>query len=100
MPTKDFDPHDPFDLVGKRVPVEEGHDNVEEMARCFIEEYLNMGWGEKVILAMFKKPMYQGPHAVYKARGDEYVQRIMDECKDRHSALMGRLFGESAKKEV
>ena len=100
MPEKEFDLEDPYDLVGTRVPVEEGHDNKEEMARCVIEEYMSMGWSDKVILRMFKTPDYSGPHTVYKARGEEYVLRLMEESREKHSARMQRLFGKNVGQEV
>ena len=95
MPVKDFDPEDPFDLVGTPVPKEEGHDNQEEMARCVIEEYLGMGWSGKVVLNMFKTSKFSGPHTIYKARGEEYVVCLIEEGKEKHKALMQRLFGKS-----
>jgi hypothetical protein len=100
MAVKDFDLEDPFDLVGKPVPIEEGHDNIEEMTRCVIEEYLSMGWSGKVIIRMFKNPIYTGPHTIYKARGEEYVLRMIEEAKEKHAALMQRLFGNSVQQEV
>ena len=100
MPTREFDPHDPFDLVGMPVPVEEGHDNVEEMARCFIEEYLNMGWNDRAILAMFRKPTYKGPYSVYRQRGEEYVRQLIVQAQETHDKLMQRLFGSSVREEV
>ena len=99
MPTKEFDPHDPFDLVGTPVPVEEGHDNLEEMARCIIEEYMSMGWSEKVILRMFKTAGYAGPYTVYRAKGEEHVLRLIEEAKEKQKTLMQRLFGESVRQK-
>lgn len=100
MAVKEFDQEDPFDLVGAPVPNEEGHDNIEEMTRCVIEEYMSMGWSGKVILRMFKTPTYTGPHTVYKARGEEYVLRMIDEAKERHVAFMQRILGKSVEQEV
>ena len=100
MPANDFKLDDPFDLVGTPVPNEEGHDNQEEMARCVIEEYMSMGWSGKVILRMFKTPAYAGPHAIYKARGEDYVLVLIDEAREKHAALMQRLFGSSVQQEA
>lgn len=100
MAVKDFDLEDPFDLVGTPVPIEEGHDNVAEMARCVIEEYLSMGWSGKVILRMFKTPTYTGPHAIYQSRGEDYVLGLIQEAKEKHAALMKRLFGNSVQQEA
>lgn len=100
MAVKDFDLEDPFDIVGTPVPVEEGHDNVEEMAKCVIEEYMSMGWSDKVILHMFKDSKYQGPYTVYRVRGEEYVVRLISEAREKQQALMQRLFGANAQQEA
>ena len=100
MATKQFDPHDPFDLVGTPVPQEEGHDNLGEMARCFVEEYLNMGWTDEAILGMFQKPKYRGPHLVYQQRGEPHVRQLIAQAQAKHGALMQRLFGENVGEEV
>ena len=87
MAVKEFDLEDPFDIVGTPDPIEEGHDNVEEMARCVIKEYMSMGWSEKVILHMFKDSKYQGPNTVYRVKGEEYVLRLMDEAREKQKPL-------------
>ncbi|MAG36399.1 MAG: hypothetical protein CL878_09165 [Dehalococcoidia bacterium] len=100
MATKKFDPHDPFDLMGTPVPPEAGHDSLGEMARCFIEEYLQMGWPDEAILKLFGKPKYRGPNAVYRQRGEAYVRQLIVQEKTKHAALMDRLFGEKASEEA
>lgn len=99
MPTKSFDPHDPFDLVGTAVPVEEGRDNVEEMARSFIQEYLTMGWGEKVIMMMFRKPRYRGPHKVYRDRGEQYIRDLLSEETEKYQSFVRLILTNSGAEE-
>ena len=86
--------------MGTPVPVEEGHDSVKEMTRCVIEEYLSMGWTENLIMGMFKKPVYRGPHTIYRQKGEEYVQQLITESKQRHDALMQRILGDRVQEEV
>ena len=91
MPTKEFDPHDPFDLVSTPVPTEEGRDVVDEMARSFISEYLTMGWNEKGIMMMFSKPRYRGPYTVYRDRGEQYVRALLNEEIEKHQEFVSRI---------
>ncbi len=100
MPNKELDPEDPFDLVVTPVSVEEGHDNLEEMARCFAEEYVDMGWSDKVILWMFQQPDYRGPHTAYRTMGEQYVRGLISEARGRHQAMFQRLFGDDTRKEA
>lgn len=65
----------PFDVGGfARAAADE---RLDEMARCFAEEFVRMGWSDEALAAIFRDPFYQGPHAVYQARGEEYVLRII-----------------------
>ncbi|MDP7626745.1 MAG: hypothetical protein QF530_02355 [SAR202 cluster bacterium] len=84
MPTKKFDPHDPFDIVVTPVPLEEGRDGLGDMAKTIIQEYLTIGWSDKAIYQMFKKPKYAGPYSIYRQRGEQYVQRLIREEEDKY----------------
>ncbi|MDR7426535.1 MAG: hypothetical protein QN152_09965 [Armatimonadota bacterium] len=75
---KPFAPDDPLALVGVALPPSEGA--LEEMARTFIQEYLLQGWDERRLLALFRNPFYRAPHLVYRARGEEYVRRLIAEA--------------------
>ncbi len=72
---KPFEPDDPLALVGVALPPSE--DALEEMARTFVQEYLLQGWDERRLLAIFRNPFYRAPHLVYRARGEEYVRRLI-----------------------
>ena len=100
MEKPEFDPHDPFDLVGTIVPMEEGRDGLEEMARTIIQEYLTIGRTGQVILHMFSKERYRGPYSVYKQRGREYIKRLIEEEIESHQSLVRRLFGAGVPKEA
>jgi hypothetical protein len=78
MPKDDFDQDDPFELVGMVMP-EAGADTLTEMGRCFIEEYIRMGWDDESVLALFQSPFYQGPHLVYEKKGEEFIRRLISE---------------------
>ncbi|MFQ5854266.1 MAG: hypothetical protein ACE5LU_01280 [Anaerolineae bacterium] len=77
--SKPFEPDDPLEPVALTMPAVAGYDHLTAMARCFIEEYLMMGWEAKRILALFRTPFFRGPHAVYRAKGEAYVQALIDD---------------------
>ncbi len=100
MEKPEFDPHDPFDLVGTIVPMEEGRDGLDEMARTIIQEYITIGWNANVILHMFSKERYRGPHSIFKQRGKEYIEKLIEEEFKTHQSLVRRLFGAGTPKEA
>jgi hypothetical protein len=85
MQRKDFEEDDPFALIGQGFPCPQGYDAMGEMARCFIEELAMMGYPARFVLSIFRRPFYQGPHGVYRAKGEKY---ILD--------LIHRVYGQSA----
>ncbi len=91
MPTKNFDPHDPFDIVVTRMPLEKGRDGFDEMARTFIQEYLTIGWDDQKIFKMFKKPSYVGPYSIYHQRGEKYVQKLICEEIEKYKLRIRNL---------
>ena len=100
MAKTEFDPHDPFDLVGTPVPVEDGHDSLAEMALCFVAEFVNMGWNDKKVMSMFKKSAYRGPHMVFRLKGEEYVRQLIEQARESHAALMKRLLKDNVREEA
>jgi hypothetical protein len=76
---KNFEHDDPYALVGQGFPCPAGFDSVGLMARSFVEEYAMIGFGPKHIMRLFKTPYYQGPHGVLAARGENYVQNLIQE---------------------
>ena len=74
---KTAEPDDPLELVGMVVPVPPGYDSMAEMGRCFVEEFALMGWDRRRILRLFKSPVYAGAHAIYRARGEEFVDSLI-----------------------
>lgn len=54
-----------------------GESNLGAMARCFAEEFARMGYSEEALLALFRNPFYQGPHAAYAAYGEDWVRSLV-----------------------
>jgi hypothetical protein len=76
MAEKHYDRDDPFTMVGVAVPGD-GDADLVNMACAFAEEFLRMGWPAERVLALFRSPFYQGPHAVYRAKGEEWVKALL-----------------------
>ncbi len=76
MPKDETDIDDPLELNGAVVPCAE--DNDEEMAAAFIEEFLMLDFTPERILQLFRAPNYVGPHRVYLAKGEAYVERLIE----------------------
>lgn len=60
------------------LPPVPGHDSTAQMAACMIEEYALMGFARDRLLDMFKNPHYQALYTVYRTRGEEFVNSLMD----------------------
>ena len=80
MPKHEVDPEDPMELVGVELPAgsEEG---LREMALTFAEEFIRSGFSEEQILGLFKSPFYQGPYLAWRAKGEAYVNGIIQEAR-------------------
>ncbi len=78
MPRGRPDPADPNVLVGVCLPTD--GDGLVEMAYTFAEEFAALGHDEERILRMFHNPRFGGPHAAYRALGEEVVRSIVAEC--------------------
>lgn len=76
---KTFEEEDPYALVGLGFQNPEGFDGIGSMARTFIEEFALLGYDRTMIAKLFVNPWYQAPHAVLLARGNAYVQSLLDE---------------------
>ncbi len=82
MPYQDPDPTDPMTLNAMELETDDPEVN-RDMALCFIEEYMRMGYGRDRLLAMFQIPQYIGPHMAYQALGQEVVKTLIDEVAER-----------------
>ena len=77
MPKDEFDFEDPLELNGVAFLTEE--DTSTEMAECFTEEFLRMGYNHKQVLALFRNPHYVGPNMVLANKGEPFVRDIIAE---------------------
>jgi hypothetical protein len=75
MPKDEFDFEDPFELNGMVFPTQE--DTTNDMAECFIEEFMRMGYSHKQILALFRNPHYLGPHLTLEKHGQPFVRNLI-----------------------
>ncbi len=78
MPYDDPDPTDPMTLHGVGVETDDP-DAMRNMAACFVEEYLRMGFDAERVLHLFRIKGYAGPRMAYEALGESAIQAIIDE---------------------
>lgn len=77
MPKDEFDFEDPLELKGVAFLTEQ--DTSAEMAECFAEEFMRMGYNHKQVLALFRNPHYVGPNMVLANKGEPFVRHIIAE---------------------
>ena len=78
MADKAWEPDDPMTLTGVVLPAADDA-SLREMAVCFIEEFLQDGWTAEQLRELFRNPYYQGPYLVWRAKGETFVHRVIDE---------------------
>jgi hypothetical protein len=76
MADKEFEPEDPLEPVAVALDTP-GHDGMDAMARCFVEEFAMMGWPPGRIFRLFTIPEYAASYSVYQERGEQYVRSII-----------------------
>ena len=79
MAEKDIEAEDPYEFVAVRFPMAPGVDGDEAMARTFIEEFALMGMPRHRMASLFRSPFFAGTHAILEARGEDFVQSIIDQ---------------------
>ncbi len=82
MPYDDPDPTDPMTLHGVVVETDDPT-AMREMAACFIDEYLRMGYTRDRVQSMFRIPQYVGPYMAYESLGEEAIAELIDEIASR-----------------
>lgn len=75
MPKDEFDFEDPLELNGMAFLSHE--DTTNDMAECFAEEFMRMGYGPKQVLALFRNPQYLGPHMAFEKRGEPFIRELI-----------------------
>ena len=77
MPKDEFDFEDPLELNGVALFTHE--DTTNDMAECFTEEFMRMGYSHKQILALFRNPQYLGPNLALQKRGEPVIRDTITE---------------------
>ncbi|MHB1306005.1 MAG: hypothetical protein ACYC23_02860 [Limisphaerales bacterium] len=77
MPKDEFDFEDPFQLNGMAFLTQE--DTTNDMAECFTEEFMRMGYSHQQVLALFRNPHYLGPHMAFEKRGEPFIRGLIAE---------------------
>ncbi len=75
MPKDEFDFEDPFELNGMALLTHE--DTTNDMAECFAEEFMRMGYNHQQVLALFRNPHYLGPHMALEKRGEPFIRDLI-----------------------
>lgn len=79
MPLEDPCETDPMTLQGVMYDVD-GPEALQEMAECFIEEYLRSGFEPERILALFSCGEFSGPTLAWRTLGEQAIRGIIDEA--------------------
>ena len=77
MPKDEFDLEDPLELNGVTLYTDE--DTSRDMAECFVEEFLRLGYNHKQLLALFRNPHYLGMNMVLQNKGEPFVKEVIGE---------------------
>jgi len=86
---KPFEDRDPFEMVGVVLPEAMDDTALTEMACCFVEELVRMGYGGEKLMRVFRDPFYQGPHAVYRRKGEAWVRALVGQIPARAAEGQG-----------
>ena len=81
MPKDEFDFEDPLELNGVAFPTDE--DTSREMAECFVEEFMMLGYDHKQLLALFRNPNYLGMNMVLENKGEPFVKEVIGDVLAR-----------------
>jgi hypothetical protein len=81
MPHDDPDFEDPQELVGVALPGDE--ETTREMARALAEEFVQLGFSEDRLLALFRDPRYAGAHQAFRALGPAVIEAIVRQAAAR-----------------
>ena len=52
-------------------------DTTNDMAECFTEEFMRMGYDHRQILALFRNPHYLGPNLAFEKRGEPFIRDLI-----------------------
>ncbi len=83
MPYDDPDATDPMELHAVELETECGAASMEEMAACFVEEYLRLGVSAEQVLRIFSGGEFAGPAMAARHLGMNAIERIVRTHLDR-----------------
>lgn len=86
MPKDEFHFEDPFELNGIAFPSDQ--DTTDDMAECFTEEFMRMGYNHRQILALFRNPHYLGPNTAFAKRGEPFIRDLVAEVFARRGRIV------------
>lgn len=78
MPYNDPDQTDPMTLTGVEIVVDDP-DVVHEMAVCFVEEFVRLGYGAAAIFKLFTSDEFAGPALAMRRLGPEVIRAMIGE---------------------
>ena len=84
MPYDDVDATDPMTLTGVSFETDDldtptgGLLAHKEMAACFVEEYVRLGFDRERLLHMFRVRGYAGPNLAYRLLGEAVIVSVVD----------------------
>ena len=83
MPYHEPDETDPMTLTGVELEVDDA-DAVQDMALCFVEEYVRLGQSEEAIFEIFASGVFAGPSLAYRQLGPDTIREIVrEQCQLR-----------------
>jgi hypothetical protein len=48
-----------------------------------VEEYVRMGFSDEQLMGLFRSSFFAGTHALYHARGDEWVRQLIERVREQ-----------------
>lgn len=86
MPYNDPDATDPMTLTGVVIETEDDR-AMREMADCFVEEYMRLGFDPERLLHLFKTRGYVGPFMAYQALGEPAIRTLIEQHAQRRGPV-------------
>jgi hypothetical protein len=88
MAEKRYEADDALEPTAVTLPAD--REAVAYMGRCFVEEFARMGYRRNALMALFRTPLYQGPHLVYRQLGEGFVRGLIEDEMARRTATASR----------
>jgi hypothetical protein len=89
VPYDDPDPTDPMTLNGVCVETDDPR-SAREMAECFVDELMRLGFGRERIVQVFSSGEFAGPRLAWRQLGEAAVREVIDEVERRWGGRQGR----------